>query len=275
MRKVIFLLTLICSSSVFTDESFSQVPSLPDGARSHWVVDEPKEIVSRILFNPSTVENRLPAGLQFITVGELASDGIGWATDYLSENPGKKTWGISFLEILKTGTFTIDGLEPEWPEDGAAALWFARVTPVTPQDDPGHGRPYLALNFWMPDSEFVVTMREKGHYATFGKVTLDQDENGWWQGVIDTDDLNVVGNCLPADPVYGGSQSAGMQTIIPPDGSGVTDLVRIAFAGHRIQYCNDSSVWTISGSHPLANGVILEPFEFQFGYELTGGAYQR
>lgn len=275
MRQVIFLLTLICSTTVITVESFSQVPSLPDGAQTHWIVDQPKEIVSWILFNPITVENRLPSTLQFTTVGELASTGIGWAADYLSKNPNKKTWGISFLEIVKTGTFTIDGVAPEWPEKGAAALWFARVTPTNPQDDPKSGGSYLVLNFWIPDSLFAVTMCKKGHYATFGNVTLYQNEDGWWKGVIDTGGLKVVGNCLPTEPIYLGSQSAGMQTIFPPNASGVTDVVRIAFAGHRIQYCKDSSTWTISGSHPLSNGVILEPFEFQFGYDMKGGAYQR
>ncbi|HKK61435.1 MAG TPA: hypothetical protein VJ951_02675 [Bacteroidales bacterium] len=275
MRQIIFLLALISSTTVVTVESFSQVPSLPDGAQTHWIVDQPKEIVSWILFDPTTVENRLPSTLQFTTVGELASTGIGWAVDYLSENPDKKTWGISFLEIIKTGTFTIDGVAPEWPEKGAAALWFARVTPANPQDDPKPGGSYLALNFWIPDSLFAVTMREKGHYATFGNVTLYQNEDGWWKGVIDTDDLNVVGNCLPTEPIYGGSQSAGMQKIFPPNASGVSAVVRIAFAGHRIQYCKDSSTWTINGSHALSNGVILEPFEFQFGYDMKGGAYQR
>jgi len=275
MRQAIFLLTLICSTSVFTEESFSQVPSLPDGAQTHWIIDQPEEIVSWILFNPSTVENRLPSTLQFITVGELASTGIEWAADYLSKNPTKNTWGISFLEIVKTGTFTIDGVEPEWSEKGATALWFARVTPTNLQDDPRPGESYLALNFWIPDSLFAVKMRSKGHYATFGNVTLYQNEDGWWKGVIDSDGLKVVGNCLPTEPIYGGLQSAGMQTIFPPNASGVTDVVRIAFAGHRIQYCKDSSTWTINGSHPLSNGVILEPFEFQFGYNMIGGAYQR
>jgi hypothetical protein len=275
MRQVTFLLTLICSITVVTVKSFSQVPSLPDGAQTHWIVDQPKEIVSWILFNPSTVENRLPSTLQFITVGELASTGIPWAVDYLSENPKKKTWGISFLEIVKTGTFTIDKVALEWPEKGAAALWFARVAPVNPQEDFGYGQAYLALDFWIPDSSFAVKMRKKGHYATFGNVTLYQDEYGWWQGVIDMDDLKVVGNCLPTEPIYGGAQSTGKQTIFPPKESGVTDVVLIAFAGHRIQYCKDSSTWSINGSHPLSNGVLLEPFEFQFGYDMIGGAYQR
>lgn len=216
MRQVIFLLTLICSTTVVTVKSFSQVSSLPDGAHTHWIVDQPEEIVSWVLFNPSTVENRLPSTLRFITVEEIASTGAGWAADYLSKNPNKKTWGISFLEIIKTGTFTIDGIAPEWPEKGAAALWFARVTPANPQDDPRPGGSYLALNFWIPDSLFAMTMRKKGHYATFGNATLYQDENGRWQGVIDTDGLKVVGNCLPTEPIYGGAQSIGIQTISPP-----------------------------------------------------------
>lgn len=275
MRLVIFLLTLICSTTVVTVKSFSQVPSLPDGAQTHWIVDQPEEIVSWVLFNPSTVENRLPSTLRFITVEEIASTGIEWAVDYLSKNPDQKTWGISFLEIVKTGTFTIDGDAPEWPDDGGAALWFARVAPVTPSVDLGEGNPFLALEFWIPDSSFAVRMRKKGHYATFGNVQLYQDADEWWQGTIEVDDLKVVAKCNPTGPVSGGPQSAGMQAIIPPKSSKVNYIVRVAFTGHRIQYCKDSSTWTINGSHPLSNGVFLEPFEFQFGYDMIGGAYQR
>lgn len=275
MRQVIFLLTFICSTTVVTVESFSQVPSLPDGAKTHWIVDQPKEIVIWILFNPSTVKNRLPSALRYITVGELASNGIGWAVDYLSKNPNKKTWGISFLEIVKTGTFTIDGYAPKWPDDGGAALWFARVAPASPSVDLGKGNAFLALEFWMPDSAFVVTMHERGHYATFGNVKLYQDEGGWWQGTIEVEGLKVVAKCSPTGPVSGGPQSSGMQTIIPPQSSKVNYVVRVAFAGHRKQNCVDTSSWTINGSHPLSNGAILEPFEFQFGYDMIGGAYQR
>jgi hypothetical protein len=275
MKQVIFLLILICGTTVHTIESFSQVPSLPDGAQTHWIVDQPEEIVSWVLFNPSTVENRLPSTLRFITVEELASTGIEWAMDYLSKNPNQKTWGISFLEIVRMETFTIDGDAPKWPDDGGAALWFARVAPAAPSVDLGEGNPFLALEFWIPDSSFVVTMRERGHYATFGNVKLYQEENESWQGTIEVDDLKVVAKCSPSGPVSGGPQSAGMQAIIPPQSSKVNYVVRVAFAGHRKQNCVDSSSWTINGSHPLSKGVILEPFEFQYGYDLVGGAYLR
>lgn len=272
MRPFLFVLTL-ASSTLLAVETYAQVPPLPNGAQTHWIVDQPEEIVGWVLFDPATVERRLPATLRFITIAELASVGIGWAAEYLSEHPSQGKWGLSFLEIARMQTFTIDGQAPMWPHHGAVGLWFARVAPADPATDLGPGQPFLALGFWLPDSLYVAAIREKGHYATYGNVVLNQDDEGKWRGIIEVDGLKVVAECLPAGQVVGAAGSAGMQAIFPPESSAVSRVVRVAFAGHRIQQCGGGSSWSLEGSHPLAASVVLEPSEFQFSYDLEGGVY--
>lgn len=274
MRLVSLLVTLVCSALVAGDAA-AQVPSLPEGAQTHWVVGQPYEIVAYVTFDPTTVERRLPRTLRFITLRELATTGVRWATNYLAEHPTHGNWGISFLELVRMGAFTIDGRAPHWPEHGAAALWFARVAPSTPATDLGLGRPFLALEFWMPDSAYVAYMRGKGHYATYGDVKLFQKSDSSWRGSVDVAGLTIVAQCLPTGPVTGGAGSAGMQAFFPPLLSSVKSIVRVAFAGHREQDCGGASAWSLHGTHPLASGVVLRPSTFQFGYELIGGAYAR
>ena len=274
MRLVSLLVTLLCPALV-AGAAAAQVPPLPEGAQTHWVVVEPQEIVAYVTFDPATVARRLPPTLRFITLGELATSGVRWATDYLADHPTHGTWGISFLELVRVGVFTIDGRGPHWPEHGAAALWFARVAPSAPATDLGPGRPFLALEFWMPDSAYAAYMRGKGHYATYGNVTLLQTSDSSWRGSVDVAGLTIVAECRPTGPVTGGAGSAGSQSFFPPHSSSVTSIVRVAFAGHRAQDCGGASAWRLHGTHPLASGVVLRPATFQFGYELIGGAYTR
>ena len=253
----------------------SQVPALPEGARTRWIVGGPHEIVVYVTFDPARVEGERPRTLRFITVGELAAGEVRWAADYLAEHPAHRRWGVSFLEIIRAGTFTIDGRAPDWPTHGAAALWCARVAPSDPTADLGPGRPLLVLGFWMPDRAYVAYMRARGHYATYGSVTLEDDTAGTWRGSIDTGGLTVSARCVPSEAVTGGAESAGTQALFPPLSSATRDIVRVAFAGHREQECGDGSSWQLRGSHPLAGGVVLHPSVRQFGYELSGGAYAR
>lgn len=125
----------------------------------------------------------------------------------------------------------------------------------------------------MPDSAYAAYMRGNGHYATYAEVRLQQDRNGKWGGSVALDGLKVVAECLPAGPVTGGAGSAGAQAFFPPQSSSVTDIVRIAFAGHRERECAKGSSWSFQGAHPLARGVVVEPSIFEYGYDLIGGAY--
>lgn len=110
LRSCLPGIMLVCSA-LFARDTPAQPPALPDGAQSHWVVGQPHEIVAYLVFDPATVRDRLPETLRFITVKELATGNVRWATDHLAEHPAQADWGISFLEIVRTGTFTIDGAE--------------------------------------------------------------------------------------------------------------------------------------------------------------------
>jgi hypothetical protein len=270
----VFLLVSFMFPFFLAEKAPAQNLSLPEGAQTKWVVDGPEEIVSYLVFDPVTVKERVPSFLRFITIGELAVEQIPWAKEHLSIYPTHANWGVSFLEIVRMKTFDIDGHIPKWPENGAAALWFARVTPSDSTNELGSGKPFLALEFWMPDSMYAAYMRNKGHYASYGDVRLYKNSEGKWMGSIESDGLSVVCECKPTRNIeeFG---SSGMQAIFPPAQSGVTSIVRVAFAGHREQLCEENSFWKLRGVHPLVNGIILGSTSFQYGYDLIGGAYRR
>jgi hypothetical protein len=64
-----------------------------------------------------------------------------------------------------------------------------------------------------------------------------------------------------------------MQVFFPPLSSSVASIVRVAFAGHRVQECRSDESWSLRGTHPLAGSMVLRPSNFEFGYDLAGGAY--
>jgi hypothetical protein len=274
MKPLSWALSIACVALI-GGEAPARVPDLPRGAQTQWVVKQPEELVLYLAFDPVTVADRLPPTLRFITLKELAAGGVGWARDHLAAHPAQEQWGVSFFEIVRMGTFTIDGRAPDWPRHGAAALWLARVAPVDSTTELGPGRPLLTLDFWMPDNSYVSYMRGKGHHATFGDVRLHRDSQGKWRGSVAAAGLSVATECTPSGPVTGGASSAGMQVLLPPRSSTVTNVVRVAFAGHREQECTKESSWVIRGSHPLASNVVLGPATFQYGYCLEGGAYPR
>ena len=249
------------------------LPDLPEGALTHWIVAEPEEIVTWLAFDPSAVRGKLPSHLRFITIGELASGNVRWAKVFLARHPSKSQWGVSFLEFVRMGTFTIDGRSPTWPPNGAAALWFARVAPSDPLTELGLGQPYLALDFWLPDRAYVRYMQEKGYYATYGLATLHRNGGRRWSAALSVEGLRISAECTPTGSVAGGPNSAGVQVIFPPASSSVTGLVRIAFAGHREQECAPPSSWSFHGAHPLAGSISLGSSTFQYGYRLQGATY--
>lgn len=251
------------------------VPALPDGARTTWVVERPEEIINWRAFDPATVRDRLPAALRFITVSELAAGEVRWARDFLAADPQRAEWGVSFLEIVRMGTCTIDGRAPVWPREGAVALWVARVAPADSTRDLGPGQPWLTLDFWLPDSAYAAWMREKGYHATPGDVRLGSRAHGRWSGSVTVNGLRVMADCAPVGPVSGGAASSGAQAFFPPATSPVQDVVRVAFAGHRERGCDSTSTWRVFGTHPLAGSVALGGSSFEFGYTLRGASYPR
>jgi hypothetical protein len=265
------ILALLAVATLVTTVACAQVPAGVDSSGTGWVVDQTAEIVVYVLFDPATVADSLPSTLRFISIGELAESSVAWAVDYLAEEPSRGGWGISFLEIARMGTFLIDGRAPSWPQDGAIALWAARVALSDSSTSLDLGQPLLLLEFWLPDSEYVAFMRGRGYYATFGDVRLGLGPNGRWWGTIGVEGLTVAADCMPAGPISGGAASSGMQTFFPPNRSSVKSSVSVAFAGHRIQTCTENSTWEIEGAHALAQGAPVGGSTFQFGYHLVGG----
>lgn len=258
------------SSELSTRAEAQPVSAQADGRSGRWVVAGPEEIVAWLLFDPASVDDRLPADLRFVNVAELAAGNVHWARAWLEDHPGQGAWGISFLEIVRADRFEIDGQAPHWPADCAYALWAARVVPLQARSEKPEGLPLLILDAWLPDDAYVARMRAVGHYANFGDVALEQTADGRWRGAITVPDLKVVAECIPTGPVTGGPESAGQQVLFPPRSAGVDAVVQVVFAGHRVRNCADPDVVNIRGDHPLSLGIVLEPASFQTGYTLDG-----
>lgn len=251
-----------------------QTSALPEGAATRWVVSAPEEIVSWRAFDPSRVSDRLPPGVRFISLGELSASGMSWARGHLEAHPTQRDWGVSFVEVLHAGEFTLNDRSPHWPNQGAVGLWFARIAPVG-DTDLGSGVAFLELEFWVPDSAYVAYMRELGHYASYGDVRLAATPSGERHGSVAVNGLSLRVSCSPQGPTSGGPGSAGTQVLVPPQAFSAEGVVRVAFAGHRERACEGNPAWRIEGSHPLAATVAIAPSTLQFGYSLVGGLYRR
>lgn len=251
----------------------AQVPQLPPGAQSRWVVEGPEEVVGYLTFDTATIHARVPRSLRLVTIGELASAGRSWATAYLAAHPGHEDRGLSIVEIVHANVFAIDGREPNWPPHGAVALWFARVAWNGEPPIPGTGQPFLLLNLWVPDSSYVAFMRRRGYPAGAARVWLERGEDGAVRGAVAVEGLTIMADCRPDGAISGGPGSRGVQTFLPPGDSRIHSAITVAFAGHRIQDCREGAVWQLTGNHPLAQGTFVGSSSFEWGYQLVGGTY--
>jgi hypothetical protein len=269
---LLFAVVAATASPSTASTSPAEVPPLPEGNLTTWIVDDPVEVVGYLLLDPATVAGQVPSDLRLVTVEELAAAGIGWAVGHLVESPEHAAWGISFVEIVRAGRFEIDGRSPRWGEDGAAALWFARVAPRDPTVDLGPGRALLALGLWLPDQGFVDLMVRKGYVAAPGQVRLSGTGGDRLIGSVRTGDLRIRCTCQPSkeQTTLGGG---GYQTILPAADAGASSIVIVAFAGHVIRDCLDHPAWSIEGRHPLASAFVMQPSTLQTGYHLVGGTY--
>lgn len=272
MNKITSII-MILFNILITAFTLAQIPTLPEGSKTQWIIKEPEEIVSYLIFDSETIKEKIPPFLRTITIKELASSNISWAKEHLEDNPNHNDWGIGFIEIIRAKIFEINGQSPQLSEDGAIALWFVRSILLDSLKDVSPDQTtFLALEFWLPDSIYANYMRNNGYYANYGDVRLRKIADTLWIGTIDIEDLNVSIHCIPKINVES-IGSSGIQLIFPPVQSEIKEFVRIAFAGHKIHICKESSSWIFKGSHPLVKGIILGESSFQYGYELIGKTY--
>jgi hypothetical protein len=244
----------------------AQVPRLPEGALTRWEIRGGDEIAVQLLFDAAALADRLPDGLRFVTLTEMASR-VPPAREYLTTHPEHAAYGVSFFEIA-SGRFSIDGREPKWPENGANALWFAQVSSIGPKDERTRGQEHLSLLILAPDRAYAEYMNAKGHYAEYGDVTLLQDESGVRHGTITTPDLQVQAVCAPTGELK--TRAPIFQTVYAPRGT-VNAFLVLAVDGLRDGQCRGT--WKISGAHPLSKTIVVGAPVIACCGHLLGGAY--
>jgi hypothetical protein len=245
----------------------AQVPPLPEGAQTGWRIGETDEIAVQLLFDTSAAADRLPDGLRFVTLADVASK-FPPAQEHLTAHPEHAEYGVSFLEIAAQNLFSIDGREPQWPKNGAIAIWLARVT-STKKDERVRGEEHLSLLIVVPDQAYVEYMKSKGHYAEYGDVTLRHDESGLRHGTIRTASLQVDAACTPTSDLKTGGPS--YQTIYQPRDTVKTFLI-LAYNRNRDGECKGN--WKISGENPLSKAVTVGAPVYACCGEFVGGAYK-
>jgi hypothetical protein len=109
---------------VMTSSAVAQ--QLPAGGTTTWVIDEPEEIVTFVLFDPKATGVSLLAGLRFVLARDTQMPEV---QEYLKQHPGRAEWAFSFVEITRSKQFAIDGKSPTLPRNGGIGLWFAPVDP--------------------------------------------------------------------------------------------------------------------------------------------------
>jgi hypothetical protein len=263
LRFFIIMLTLVAPGLLVP----VQVPPLPEGARTRWEIGGTDEIAIQLLFDTSTVVERLPEGLRFVTLADVASK-FPPAQAHLVAHPEHAHFGVSFLEIAHQDLFSIDGREPRWPKDGAIAFWAARVIPAGLKNDRARGQEHVLLLILVPDRAYVEYMKAKRHYAEYGDVSLRRDESGVRYGTIQTVGLQVEAKCKPTSELKVGGPT--YQTMYQPRGAMNTFLI-LAFSGNRDGECQGN--WKISGSNPLTKAVIIGTSVFACCGSFLGGAY--
>ncbi len=251
----------------------AQLPPLPEGARTNWTVEAPEQLVAWQAFDPSRQLEKLPPFLRFVTIGELADDGIPWAKTFLAEHPLATAWGVSFLEVVRAGVFSIDDRTPLWDEGGAVALWMARVAYREGSTRSDLGPPFLTMDFWIPDPDFVDFITDRGHYASVGRVSLVGEAESSLEVSVVAPGVSIRGSCRPEVRINTRG-SSGYQVLFPPATSMSSRVVRVAFAGHQVRSCRSAPDWEIEGEHPLASSLSISGLEFQSGYHLVGAAYE-
>jgi hypothetical protein len=265
----------IAVSAAVADAGDAQ--ELPAGGTTAWEIRGPEELVTFALFDPKAPGPRLPAGLRFVPARDAQMPEIA---EHVAQHPEHADWAFSIVEIARQEAFLLDGKAPSVLANGGIGLWFAPVdaSPLASEIGqeafdrvvaPALGA-VLALAIWVPDRDYVAYMRERGHYAECGDVTLVSDSSGVYQGRILLDNLKLLATAKPHGEADVDSTS-GTQVLFEP-GARVERGVVIAGSTARHRACE--ATWAKGGMHPLARAVFVGPtYLTTYDQPLRGSAY--
>ena len=76
MKKCLSLIPCLLLALISVEAS-AQVPSLPEGAESEWVMEDLEVLALYVSSDRATATERIPDSLQLLTVGEVASESAG------------------------------------------------------------------------------------------------------------------------------------------------------------------------------------------------------
>ena len=259
--------------------SLALAKELPPGGTTSWEIDELEVIVTFLLFDPNDPAVRLPKGLRFVSLRQVAVKAPE-IQEHLKHYPEQSDWAFSFVEFARPKAWLLDGKAPRLPENGGIGVWFAPVdhsqlaaevskdkfeAVITSSKDA-----ILQLGLWVPDREYVEYMRARGHHAEYGMVTIVKDSNGALQGEMQLSELNVKASATPHGETRN-EPNPFTQVFFEP-GEKVENVVIIAGGNVRERDC--TAEWSKKGDHPLSRGVFWGPTFLTIEGPIKGSAYR-
>jgi hypothetical protein len=254
---------------------------LPDGAVSRSEMGPASEFVLYIIFDPVLAADRLPPGLRFRTLTEMAERSPEIA-EHLKAYPEHAGWAHSAFEIIGSPRMSYDGVEARFGKSGGMAVWYASVARLDRSDPRPRGYQQINLGTWLSDPRLVAHMRAKGYPAELGQIRFTRSAGGEVKGRLDVAGLRVRAWCrlngqkLSPDWAKAGSY----ETIWNPAGLAPA-FELVTYKGHVVEDCGEVR-WRITGPAPLARayaarglgGRVIANTEFASGYVLKGGLYR-
>jgi hypothetical protein len=239
--------------------SVSVAQALPPGGTTSWEIKELEAIVTFVLFDPADPAIDLPAGLRFITAGEVEAPEF---EDHLKHHPEHSNWAFSFIEFVRPETFVLDGKALILHDRSGIAVWFAPVDHAQLASEISLDKyeaviapsPFgiLRLGFWIPDQDYVDYMCARGHHAEYGKVQLVKIRKNAYRGKLRLDKLQVSASATPHGDVR--EEPDPFTQVLYKPGKRIENVVVIAGANVRERDC--TSKWSKKGDHPLSRGIF-------------------
>lgn len=254
---------------------------LPDGAVSRSQMGPASEFVLYIIFDPALAADRLPPGLRFRTLAEMATRSPEIA-EHLKAHPEHAGWAHSAFEIIGSPSMQYDGVQARFGRSGGMAVWYASVARLDKTDPRPRGYQQINLGTWLSDPRLVAHMRAKGYPAQVASISFTRSATGEVKGRLDLAGLHVRAYCrlngqrLMPDWAKAGSY----ETIWNPAGFAPA-FELVTYKGHVVEDCGEAR-WRMSGRATLVRafdqrglgGRVIANTEFASGYVLQGGLYR-